>query len=93
MKDIFLNAGEAKTNNRDYQFWQQHNHPVELSNRVITKQHADYIHNNPVEAGFVDNTRDWVYSSARDYEDEKGILDIEFLYQVLDAKTRERCIF
>lgn len=35
-------------------------------------QRLDYIHNNPVEAGFVEKPTDWVLSSARDYEDQKG---------------------
>lgn len=80
MMEVFLKAGQGKSNNKDFQFWQQHNHPIELSSVELTKQRLDYIHNNPVDAGFVVNARDWVYSSARDYEDEKGIPDIEFLY-------------
>jgi putative transposase len=27
----------------------------------------DYIHNNPIEAGFVDEPCAWLHSSARDY--------------------------
>ena len=27
----------------------------------------DYIHNNPVEAGLVDNPEDWIFSSYNDY--------------------------
>ena len=37
------------------------------------------IHNNPVEAGFVKNPSDWLFSSAGDYEGEKGEIDIYFL--------------
>ncbi len=73
-------AGEKKSNNKDFQFWQQHNHPIELSTKEIMLQRLDYIHNNPIEAGFVDQPADWVFSSARDYEDQKGIIEISFLY-------------
>lgn len=73
-------AGEKKSNNKDFQFWQQHNHPIELSTKEIMLQRLNYIHNNPVEAGFVDQPADWVFSSARDYEDQKGIIEISFLY-------------
>lgn len=38
-----------------------------------------YIHQNPVEAGFVDEPGEWKYSSARDYEGKKGMLDLLFL--------------
>ncbi|WP_339700544.1 hypothetical protein [uncultured Roseivirga sp.] len=43
-------------------------------------QRLNYVHNNPVEAGFVDQPADWVFSNARDYEDQKGIIEISFLY-------------
>lgn len=80
MLALMLKAGEEKSNNKDFQFWLQHNHPIELSSIDITQQRLDYIHNNPVVAGFVEKPRDWLFSSARDYEDEKGEIDIEFLY-------------
>jgi len=34
---------------------------------------------NPVSAGFVSSPTDWIYSSARDYAGEKGLLDIILL--------------
>ena len=40
---------------------------------------ADYIHNNPVEAGFVNEPHHWKYSSAADYAGEKGLLEIDYL--------------
>lgn len=38
------------------------------------QQKLDYIHNNPVEAGFVAKPHHWLYSSALDYAGEKGFL-------------------
>jgi hypothetical protein len=35
----------------------------------------NYIHNNPVEEGLVFKPEDYVYSSARDYSGERGLLD------------------
>jgi putative transposase len=52
-------AGKKNGNNKDYQFWQQHNRPIELFGREISYQKLDYIHNNPVEAGFVDKPESW----------------------------------
>jgi len=63
-----------KNNNNDFQFWQQNNHPIELWDNYMMQQKLDYIHNNPVEAGFVDAPCDYVYSSARDYSEQKGLL-------------------
>lgn len=72
-------AGDMKSNNNDFQFWLHHNHPIELATNDILQQRIDYIHNNPVESRFVDNPADWLYSSARDYEGIKGLIDIHYL--------------
>ena len=37
------------------------------------------IHNNLVEAGFVENPSDWLFSSAGDYEGNAGKIEIYFL--------------
>jgi putative transposase len=72
-------AGRKNSNNNNFQFWQQHNKPIELSDNKIMDQKLDYIHNNPVVEGIVDNPEDYVYSSARDYCGIKGLIDIELL--------------
>ena len=66
--------------NKDFQFWQQHNHPIELATNEMIDQRVNYIHNNPVEAGFVDEPHAWLHSSARDYASEgKGKIDLIFI--------------
>jgi putative transposase len=72
-------AGRKNSNNTNFQFWQQHNKPKELSDNKIMEQKLDYIHNNPVVEGIADNPEDYVYSSARDYCGSKGLIDIELL--------------
>lgn len=78
-KEFFLNrfAEEAKrsSNVHQFQFWQHDNHPIELWSPKVTAQKIDYLHNNPVKAGYVENPEDYLYSSARDYSGEKGLLD------------------
>jgi hypothetical protein len=37
----------------------------------------DYIHLNPVRAGIVSKTSDYIYSSATNYENDSGLLPIE----------------
>ncbi len=72
----FAKAGKANSNNTHFQFWQQHNHPIELwSNRIID-QKINYIHANPVKAGFVEYDYEYLHSSARDYCDVKGLVNI-----------------
>jgi len=36
-----------------------------------------YIHHNPVKRGYIDEAKHWRYSSTKDYEGEKGLIDIE----------------
>ncbi|MBC8490157.1 MAG: hypothetical protein H8D45_29410 [Bacteroidetes bacterium] len=43
------------------------------------QEKLDYLHNNPVEAGFVTKPEDYLYSIARDYAGIKGLLDIELI--------------
>jgi putative transposase len=64
---LFERAGKANSNNTNSQFWQQHNHPIELSTDEMLQQRMDYIHNNPVVSGFVLSPEDYVYSSAVNY--------------------------
>jgi REP element-mobilizing transposase RayT len=74
-------AGLKNVNNNDFQFWQQHNKPIELFTPQVMQQKLDYIHNNPVVAGFVDRPEAYLYSSARDYAGEPGLLEeLMFLY-------------
>jgi putative transposase len=72
-------AGSKNVNNTDFQFWQQSNHPIELWDNYMMEQKLEYIHNNPVAAGFVDTAESYLYSSARDYSNEKGILNIKLI--------------
>jgi REP element-mobilizing transposase RayT len=61
-----------------YKFWQESNHAVELDpfKPEIIDQKINYIHYNPVEAGIVSNPVDYLFSSARDYADMKGLVKV-----------------
>jgi putative transposase len=74
---MFERAGKKKGNVTKYQFWQQHNKPIEIWSTAVIKQKLDYIHNNPVESGFVTNPEDWKYSSARNFQDEHTVMKID----------------
>jgi putative transposase len=72
-------AGSKNSNVKNRQFWQQHNKPIELWSADVIDQKVDYIHNNPVVAGFVTEGHHWKYSSALDYSGGKGMLEIDFV--------------
>jgi REP element-mobilizing transposase RayT len=75
---MFERAGKKNANNTKYQFWQQHNQPVELTTEAFAIDSSiDYIHNNPVKAGFVDKPEHYPYSSAIDFAGGKGLVNIE----------------
>ena len=57
--DMFMKAGKNNTRNKKYQFWQQHSHPIDLININLIDQKLEYIHYNPVKAGFVDAPSSW----------------------------------
>jgi hypothetical protein len=77
---MFTRAGKKNTRNKDFQFWQQHNHPVELNTNEIMDNRLNYVHNNPIEAGFVSKPEDWIWSSAREYAGERsGLLELVFI--------------
>ena len=46
----------------------------------MMKDKIEYIHNNPVKRGYVDESQHWRYSSARDYEGLRGLLDVELFW-------------
>ena len=79
MMRIFSNAGRNNSNNKNYQFWQQDNHPLQISDMQKCGKALEYIHQNPVEAGIVDEPTGYVWSSARDYAGKSGPIPIVFL--------------
>ena len=54
---------------------QQNNHPIELYSCDVILQKLDYLHQNPVQAGFVEKAEDCLWSSAGDYAGRKGLLE------------------
>jgi len=68
---------KAHKTDRQYQFWQEGIHPELIQNEMMMLQKIEYIHYNPVKRGYVDQAVHWRYSSARNYEDEVGLLEID----------------
>ena len=60
----------------EFQFWQEGYHPKQIIGDDIMIQKMEYIHNNPINMGYVDYPEDWKYSSASDYLGIKGLIPI-----------------
>jgi putative transposase len=61
---------------RDHQFWQEGSHPEMIQDDEMMRQKLEYIHNNPVARGFVDDPIHWRYSSARNYAGQAGLVPV-----------------
>ena len=78
MLNLFSYAGRSNNNNKDFQFWKQDYHPVELNSNEKLSQRLNYLHENPVRSGMVWEAWQYKYSSAIDYyKNERGLLPIE----------------
>ena len=53
--------------------------PYCIQNEKMFIDRIKYIHHNPIKRGYVDEAKHWRYSSARDYEGEKSLIDIEMV--------------
>lgn len=77
---MFKRAGERNSNNKNFQFWQQDNHHIELYGYETLKLKLNYLHEDPIRAGIVDESWNYKYSSAIDYcTDMKGLLELEHM--------------
>jgi putative transposase len=64
MLKAFEKAGRINPLNIHHQLWQNGNYPVLLYSPKVIEQKTDYIHDNPVKAGFVGSPHEYWYSSA-----------------------------
>jgi len=65
--------------NEHYQLWTHENHAVILYSNDFIQQKLEYLHNNPVRARIVEKPEDYIYSSARNYADSEGLLEVAFI--------------
>jgi putative transposase len=55
---------QVRSNDSRMQFWERDNYPERISTDYFYRQKENYIHENPLRAGFVLRPEDWAYSSA-----------------------------
>ena len=74
---VFESEGKKSSSNFRFKFWEHENHPVIMDSISVYNQRLNYIHHNPVKAGFVTEPLHWKLSSATDYfTTEKGLLGL-----------------
>jgi AICAR transformylase/IMP cyclohydrolase PurH len=79
MLNRFEYAGKYDVKIKDYKFWQDGNEPKEIHTTSFLEQKLNYIHNNPVVAEIVSNPEEYIYSSARNYCEMPGVLNVELI--------------
>ncbi|MDZ7718751.1 MAG: transposase [Balneolaceae bacterium] len=63
-------------NQSKYQVWQEGFHPKQIITADMMVQKIEYIHNNPVNRGYVDLPEHWRYSSARNYLELESLIAV-----------------
>jgi REP element-mobilizing transposase RayT len=76
----FRGAAMEDDRGNEFKVWQRGFHPIAIESEKFFAQKLEYIHNNPVQAGFVELPEQWEYSSARNYIlGDHSMIEIEFL--------------
>ena len=79
-RDWILNllwyAGKNDKKVKKFKAWQNGNEAKEVHTTTFLNEKMNYIHNNPVTAEIVASPEEYLYSSARDYAGEKGLVSI-----------------
>lgn len=67
LQHMFRFFANRDSSNSDNHFWQYGNHPLTLDSVQMIEQKVDYIHANPVKAGFVNEAQNYIFSSANSF--------------------------
>jgi len=68
---------KAHHKDKEHQVWEEGYQPKLIQTDAMMLSKINYIHQNPVKRGYVDEALHWRYSSARDYEGREGLIEIE----------------
>ena len=61
---------------QQYQLWQESSHPEAVLDTDMMLQKLEYMHNNPLVRGYVDDPLHWRYSSARNYARQAALIEV-----------------
>jgi len=68
---------ESKQKHRETTIWQRRFWEHQIRDEVDYHHHFDYIHYNPVKHGWVEQVKDWPYSTFHNYV-KKGFYPINW---------------
>lgn len=82
--DKFAFNARKNSTNSDHQVWKKGSYPVHLHSPKMTRQTLNYIHQNPVKARIVKWPEHYVFSSASNYENGEGVMEVTLLENIWD---------
>jgi putative transposase len=68
---------ERHKTDRELQLWQEGSHFQEIHDSRMMRQKLEYMHQNPVQRGYVEEPTHWRYSSARNYAGLVGLFPVK----------------
>jgi putative transposase len=72
----FKFRGNISPRVKNYRFWVDGFHPIEIVSAKFFEQKLHYIHQNPVRAMIIEEEQHYLFSSARDYAGIKGLVKV-----------------
>jgi REP element-mobilizing transposase RayT len=79
MLNKFEDEAKRTKRGKDHILWQEGYHAKQIVTNNFLEQKLNYIHENPVKAGFVSKAADYTYSSARNYSGEIWVIEVDLL--------------
>ena len=73
-----MDAAKKNNSTSTYELWQPSNNPIIIEEASDFHQMSTYIHDVPVVDGIVENPEEYLYSSARNFYDLEGLIEINY---------------
>jgi hypothetical protein len=77
MLNFFSDKAAGSEKHKNFQFWQEGNHAIEVFTHDFVWTKINNIHNNPVKSRLVKEPHHWIYSSASNYQDMESVFFVE----------------
>ena len=72
---LFSESAEKTGKHKNYKFWKEGNHAIEIYSEKFVWTKINYIHNNPIRSGVVESISDYFYSSYYSYSNSDSPID------------------
>jgi REP element-mobilizing transposase RayT len=76
---MFQKSSAHLKREQKFKVWQNGYHAEMIESKKFVNQKLNYIHNNPVVDKIVENPWDYVFSSAQNYANKDGLVNVHCL--------------